>query len=108
MKCYRFTEENDWEGETWHTFIDMTKKQHAQLKELIKDFEQYELSDKEYSANEVSVLVDNAEEGYFPSHSYAGELVSLPNKFTLEEDPFYRGGINGFCKYEENEELKGE
>lgn len=101
-KCYKFTEYNSWEGERWNFFIDMTEEQHERLKGLLKGNSAYQLSDKDYSSDEVNTLIENAQLGYLWTDSYLGYLTGLPENIDWKvEDPFYKGRIEDFCKYED-------
>ena len=97
-KLYKFTENNDWEGEEWEFFVLLADGEHAVLVELLEKVgeynESYTLSEETFTEEEVRVLVDNAdEEGYMPSHNYAGRVANpLPEAADFEEsDPFYKG-----------------
>lgn len=99
-KCYRFTEYNDWEGETWNCYIDMTEEEYSELSSLISNNSSYKLSEQEYDADTVNTLVNNATSGYYDSDEYLGEFTSsLPTSTIWDyEDPFYKGRIREYCE----------
>ena len=104
-KCFKFTERNSWEGETWNFYIDMTDEQRVNLLRLIEEKcynsspSTYCIGEREFTHEEVAVLVSNNPGwGYMDFENYAGELVSLPDSIDWENtDPFYKGHIRDFC-----------
>jgi hypothetical protein len=95
----RFTEENDWEGETWHFYLRVQGNEEAlqRLAELVNDSEEYTLDlGKHFSEAEVTTLVDNADGGgYMADHNRAdGRLGDLPD----DPDRLYKGQIVDFVK----------
>ena len=95
MKAYAvFTEHNDWEGETWNFYLEITQngqaKELEKLEKLIKKDEEeiYEVGKTLISEQEVDILVKNAREGYMMSDTKLDEW-KCPDK--LED--LYKGGI---------------
>ncbi len=96
----RFTEQNEWEGETWNFYIPVegNEKELKKLKKLVDEIEareqngQYTMGEKLYDEKTVDVLCENSEGGYMSVHNKLKGLLKLPKKG--KEDPFYKGGIN--------------
>lgn len=105
MKCLRFTEYNDWEGETWHFFVDICDDIEARLRSLLASggmySEQYTLSEHSYERGTVNILVNESDIDddctYLPKYSYIGELTSLPDVEWGKVDPFYKGNLREYC-----------
>lgn len=104
---YRFTEINDWEGETWHFYIPVKDNEEAieTLRIFIKDFsfeDMYEISNKRFPENEVDVLCDNSEIGYMAYHNILSGKLVLPELKVKDchivDDPFYKGGIENLME----------
>lgn len=97
MKTYvKFTEHNDWEGETWHFYIPIQGNELTldRIGELINGNEFYELKrKKEYTEQEVDFLC--GEEGsttYMNQHNKVKSINKLPLVVDFEiDDPFYKG-----------------
>jgi len=101
MNIYRFTEYNDWEGESWHFYMYIEEELKVKLDELLRNLdlsETYELSTETYEKDEVDVLVKHTECGYLDFHNWSGTFTSFPEESDFEDDdPFYKGGIERYC-----------
>lgn len=91
---YKFTENNDWEGETWNFYILLTQAEYEHLATLVDD-EVYELSgpiEEEYIDKKVKYQDDD---GYMPKHNKCGiprnNVLDVTFEQTEEDDPFYKG-----------------
>jgi hypothetical protein len=101
----KFTEDNEWEGETWHFYIPMTGNEAAlaRLADALKnrnEDEQYRLDlDSLVPEFEVDVLVKHSDVGYLHyRNKLTGTLVltdeDLDRIRNVEDhDPLYKGGI---------------
>lgn len=73
MKYFKYTEENDWEGEVWKVFFKVEDDKVPminKLNELLSSNSQYD----EYSLEEVDKIPDlsfmeDDSDGYFPEYS---------------------------------------
>ncbi len=99
MIFYKFTEHNDWEGETWHFFFPEDPDAYNQMLELLESYPEdwdcpYVLSDKEYTEAKVDLMVSEARDGYYDSHNKMKGVRRLPKVVDWGYgDPFYKGGI---------------
>lgn len=92
---YKFTEVNDWEGETWHFYIpvDGNKREIAKLKKEV-DGEFYIVNDELLPENEVDILCKHSDGGYMTTHNKLKGKLEIPNeKGRSIEDALYKGGI---------------
>lgn len=101
MKIRRFTEENDWEGETWNFYIQGTEAQFMHLQDVISDnLLGYTLSDETYSVDELKQLIKYTSSGYMDRHNDFGTLTdkiyTVSSELFAEEDGFYKGGIGDY------------
>jgi len=87
MDYIKYTEFNDWEGETWHFYIPIKGNEEA-VTDLrgICDGECYCVADELIPEEEVDVLVKHSAVGYMRKHN------KLSGKLTPTED-LYKGGI---------------
>jgi anti-repressor protein len=98
IKVYKFTEHNDWEGESWNFFIGMNEKQYLYLNELISGLDgTYELSEKTYENETIFALVNESNDGYMPEYNdygvLTGKIFDVKKEiFESCDDPFYKGG----------------
>lgn len=88
-KFVTLTEHNDWEGETWSTFILWEGNEEA-LKRLT-DILNYETEDFLLSLElipeyEVNLLSNNSDCGYMSRYSVTDRLISLDKLAKLEEE----------------------
>lgn len=94
----RLTEHNEWEGETWHFYIPREGNVDAlvTLENLIDeedpDGETFELADRDFTEDEVTLLVnygDTSQNGYLAGHNKLdGKL-----KPVTDMDRLYKSGI---------------
>lgn len=103
----KFTEKNDWEGETWHFYIptEGNEDELTGLKEILNEVETgtYELDLTPIPDAEVDVLVKHTDSGYMAYHNkLAGLLMLTPEILesfkTAGKDPFYKGGIGSYMR----------
>ena len=112
---YRFTENNDWEGEKWHFYIpakgneaevDKLRDNLLKVEHFYKLTEQgecdYELAVKLYTEDTVNTLVENdSSQGYLPKHNKLTGFLKTPKlEVVVGEheviswgENFYKGGI---------------
>jgi hypothetical protein len=104
MRFVPFTEENDWEGETW-TFwlqLDGNEDELVRLNELTHESETYHLSLNDIESEEtVDRMVRRAKVGYMYSDNKVVGRFLCPEVNSKEpvhalEDLFYKGGIEGY------------
>lgn len=91
---YKFTENNDWEGESWNFYIALSREEHNQLNKLLESCptESYELDPSPIKEKEVDVLVNNSDVGYIKFENKANKFQPFPKKINWEKnDPFYKG-----------------
>ena len=102
-KYVMFTEENDWEGETWNFFILLkgNKRSIAKIHKLLSDKDKdnsyrYRLSTQTYSQAEVDKLMKHPScATYMDDYTIIDKISnSVPNQVDWdEEDPFYKGRL---------------
>jgi hypothetical protein len=91
----RFTENCDWEGETWNFYLPVEGNEEALawLRALIveKDAgDEYELGEETYTQLEVAALArSHSQTDYLPEHTvFSGRLAT-----GYDLDALYKGGI---------------
>lgn len=98
----KLTENNDWEGETWHFFVPVEGNEEALklLREKVASFggEEFEVDQRLYPESEVDLLVKNAEVGYLREYyKLEGKVLTQKlREIIADEDfteKFYKGGI---------------
>lgn len=92
----RFTEHNDWEGETWNFYIPLEGNKEAlhELYDLVKNVDDYELDMKNIITNEqVNALINhgNHDSGYMDTHN---KLSGVLDMNLVTADGLYKGGIS--------------
>lgn len=106
MRFVPFTEENDWEGETWRFWLQLTGNE-AELEKLatllIKQStdEDGEWRETPYSLDlndvleesQVQLLIDHAGGSYMASETKVTGTFTCPEEPDENDDPFYKGGI---------------
>lgn len=104
MKTIMFTEHNEWEGEDWNFFLDVTPEIEQMLLDLsetiaFQNCDCYEIDFNHFSQEFIQKkLAEESEMMYMEEWNYPGELLSVPTAEELyENDPFYKGGIEKFC-----------
>ena len=125
-KLIKITENNDWEGETWHFYITKTKENEKFIEEIKKatDKEYFEeetilFTEKELSAKEIKEIAENGDAddiddydcedsgdgedgeeycGYMSKHNFFldEKFVYNKEKEGNEGHPLYKGGIRDF------------
>jgi hypothetical protein len=95
------TERNQWEGETWSFYFFATDELAAKLRSLVEGSNSHTVHGRQYTPEEVNHLVETGRQGgYMAQHNYVGMLTGLPDSIDWdEEDPFYKGAIDGWCKF---------
>jgi hypothetical protein len=102
----KLTENNEWEGETWHFFVPVQGNEEATklLKQLVMSYggEEFELDDKLYSESEVDTLVRNTDSGYMDHYNKLSGTIKLGALRGIKADEdftekFYKGGIRDIC-----------
>lgn len=94
-KIYTFTEENEWEGETWHFYIKLTEEDAERFKKALdcESCECYTLEDENITEEEAINLSKHSRGGYMATYNYVGD-IKLPK--VLDEnvlDRLYKGGL---------------
>lgn len=102
MKYYRLSENNEWEGETWHFYIPVegNEEEMVKLKEKYIDGEIYCVSIKKFTEERVDILCeDDNNTSYMNKHNkLKGKLTVPENLSPKTDDPLYKGGICKFMK----------
>ena len=100
MRLLKFTERNDWEGETWNFYIWMDSDTESRLRNSLKmsGAGSYSLSKNEYTEEQVEKLMGRESRStYMDDHNLCG-VLHLPDSISFDdEDPFYKGGIEKMC-----------
>jgi len=97
----RLTEENEWEGETWHHYLPVAGNEQAldALRELIHnafDDMGFTLSEETYTRVEVDTLtrLGNDDDGYLLPHTKLAGLLTPVDDL----QKIYKGQIASFMK----------
>lgn len=103
----KFTEENDWEGETWHFYLPIEGNETA-LATLRAYLDQekskgqydfpYTLGTEPITEAEVDAFVKHSDSGYMMEHN---KIVGFLGDFDTDADPddlFYKGRIDDHFK----------
>lgn len=98
MKTYaKFTEINDWEGETWNFYIPIKGNEKAMdlIDALIDGREEYFLRrGKAFTEQEIDALcARESSTSYMNKHNKVSKILELPESvdFDADDDPFYKG-----------------
>lgn len=97
LNWYKFTENNDNEGERWNFYLLLTNAEYEHLSQLVDDYgdESYTLHSKVFTEDQVNILVENGDDGYMPSDNKIGRPKNSVLELTLEAledyDEFYKG-----------------
>lgn len=103
MKKYiRFTERNDWEGETWHFYLEYNDPIDEKAAEMIdkkikagKNRSSYSIDlKKKYTENEVDNLVKTSRCGYMYFHNKVSRILpEFPKDWETKsaDQLFYKG-----------------
>lgn len=91
----RFTENCEWEGETWNFYLPLEGNEEAldSLRALIADGDagdEYEVGDETYTPAEVAALArGRSGTDYLPEHTVLSGRLSVVNDLDL----LYKGGV---------------
>lgn len=104
----KFTEVNDWEGETWHFWLPIEGNEDAlDALHSVLDTDEYELDLTPVPEFEVDVLVKHTDTGYMAYHNkLAGTLTLTGDDLEKLEDTegkvgfFYKGKISEYLRSE--------
>lgn len=99
MKFIKFTENNDWEGESWNFWlqVDGNEKEIEEFREKISENSPYELANEIIDEKEVDTLVKHCTSGYFDSENKVkGKFNVKKIILNKNEDNLYKGGIRDF------------
>lgn len=105
MNFVKFTEYNDWEGETWHFWLQLDGNV-AELQKLshhLEGNEDFRLSLSGTPESEVDILVKHDDlAGYMGLHNKVTGKFTCPEPDDDSEDwlkdVFYKGGIKEYFK----------
>lgn len=95
----RFTEDNDWEGESWFFYLPIEGNEASleHLRALIAESDWYSLSDATFSKRSVKTIVKHSQCGYMKYENRARGVFKPPVDIDwTDEDPFNKGGILDF------------
>lgn len=110
MQFRKFTEKNEWEGETWHFWLQVDGNEAAleRLGKILGEPDKgapYQLTEEIRPESEVDALVENAEEGYLYSQNKATGVMTIPDHWTdggeqgqEVADALYKGGVTSLLK----------
>jgi hypothetical protein len=108
LQFVEFEEVNDWEGETWTFWLQLTGNEDelTKLDDLLSQAEreiEYELPFTLYLENcenesVVDKLVQHSEEGYYDSHNMVLGKFTCPESLGEAADELYKGGIRDYFK----------
>ena len=92
-RYFRFTENNENEGENWNFYVPLTEAQREKLAALINGSEAYFLSDKPLTEEAVyKKLRRPCRTGYMCDENKCSSKFKLPEKIDWDnDDPFYKG-----------------
>jgi hypothetical protein len=97
LEFFKFTETNEWEGETWNFYVPLTKEQEARVRELIAPGDEHEslysLSMESVTEEEVDDLMATlGTTTVVAEHNKCGPLdTDLPPTLHSENDFFHKG-----------------
>ena len=97
LEYFKFTETNEWDGETWNFYVPLTEEEEARIRELIAPADEHEspysLSTELVTEDEVDDLM--ATRGttiVLAEHNKCGLLQrELPSLLDFEGDFFHKG-----------------
>lgn len=107
LRFVQFTEINDHEGETWHSWlqVDGNEEQLAKLRTLLAAAEEAAEYELEYTLTEnvepqyiVDKLVQYADCGYSRTHNKVTGEFTCPDDLGANEELLYKGGVSDFFK----------
>lgn len=94
MKYIKFTEYNEWEGETWNWYMPLkgNGKDFKKIKVLIRYNSSYRIEKIELTKNSLNALIEHSSDGYMKSHNRAIGFRNIPKEIDwVKDDPFYKG-----------------
>ena len=96
---YIFTEDNDWEGESWNFLVSLTKEEYHHLKNAI-DWDIYSIEESSLTPEDVEDFISRMgdENSYMPEYmdltmcnKWLKPILTLTEEDVLEDDIFYKG-----------------
>lgn len=93
---YEVTENNEWEGETWHFFVPLTEAEVALLRAYIEAAgPAYTLSDEPVSEEEIEECMElEGDTTYLSEYNKCAPLTrALPESFDPDNDLLYKGSL---------------
>lgn len=105
MNYFRFTEHNEWEGETWHFYIPATDENLKAADGLIALLEDqdlipdaFEVDTSTMTEQDIDALVVHSEVGYMRMHNKLSGVLDFEAINDSEDvsQALYKGGIEGF------------
>lgn len=91
----RLTEENDWEGETWHFYIPTQGNEEnlAKLAALVATDGRFDVEEQQFTEAEIDTLIAYGDDtDYLHAHNkLSGTLAEVSDVDTL-----YKGGITDY------------
>jgi hypothetical protein len=97
LEYFKFTETNEWEGETWNFYVPLTEEQEARVRELIAPGDEHEspysLSTERVTDEEVDdLMATRGTTTVIAEHNKCGPLdTDLPPALHSGNDFFYKG-----------------
>jgi hypothetical protein len=97
LEYFKFTETNEWEGETWNFYVPLTEEQEARVRELIGPGDEHEspysLSTEPVTEEEVDDLMATlGTTTVIAEHNKCGPLdADLPHTLQSDNDFFHKG-----------------
>lgn len=97
LEFFRFTETDEFEGETWNFYVPLTDEQEARIRELVAATDEHEspysLSTEPVTEEEVDDLMATlGTTTVVAEHNKCGPLdADLPHTLHAEDDFFHKG-----------------
>jgi hypothetical protein len=93
---FEITENNDWEGETWHFFVPLAPDEELKLRQYVKAAgSAYRMAAEPTPLITIEVLLER--EGattYYGEYCRCAPLEkAIPDVFDTENDVLYKGGL---------------
>lgn len=104
MQFIKFTERNEWEGETWRFYlqVDGNEEEITKLRRLLASYKvkpalSYTLDDGLLDEATVDALVDNGDDdGYMRAHNKVTGRFACPDDLGERANELYKGSIEEF------------
>ena len=97
MNFIRFTEHNDWEGESWNFYIPLEGNEEAidRLRDSVKKEGAFEVGSRAYPETVVDLLCEESRSGYLVFENKLSGKLTFTGEESLERlfDRLYKGGI---------------